>query len=186
MYTVYDNIIPNINLEDLYTKLKLTPGWSFIGHSTTPNDGYTFWHLNLMNDMFFTKTVFNKICKLSNKNFTLLRCYANGQSYGQPGNFHIDGEHTYDYTFLIYINPVWDVKYGGATVFCKSKEGIDTYYEGTSKYEYSTFYPKPNTGLLFCGTTYHMALEPNRHFKDLRITVAYKLKEKCGINSVVE
>ncbi len=177
MFQVFDNVFPNVSINDIYTKIITTPKWSFIGNSNTSKNDYNFWFLDLYNDLYFSKNIFSKINLVTGKKFKLLRCYANGQTYGQSGNFHVDSFEKDDYTFLWYINPEWNAKYGGATVFCKNKELSEQEIGDTTEYEHETFYPKPNTGILFCSTIQHVGLEPTRYFTGLRVTIAFKLKE---------
>jgi Rps23 Pro-64 3,4-dihydroxylase Tpa1-like proline 4-hydroxylase len=177
MYKVFENVFSDININDLYSKVITTPKWSFVGNSNNSKNDYNFWYLDLSNDIFYSKNIFNRINLITGKKFKLLRCYANGQSYGQSGNFHVDSFEKDDYTFLWYINPEWNAKYGGATIFCSDIEESGNEIGNTKLYKHETFYPKPNTGLLFCSTIQHVGLEPTRYFTGLRVTIAFKLKE---------
>jgi hypothetical protein len=66
-------------------------GWRFIGQSM-PNSktGYIFWYMDLVEDQFFTKKFLGRIEQLTGKKFELNRVYANGQTYGMPGDLHSD------------------------------------------------------------------------------------------------
>ncbi len=180
MISVYENIIPSINFKNIYSELKNTPGWSLIGFSSfvSPTDE-KLWYLDLSNNELFTKQIFRKICKVTEKKFKILRCYANGQTSDQSGRFHVDSREDDDYTFLYYVNTEWNVLYGGATVFCNDADHKvnNKDFGDTRNFTHTTFYPKPNTGILFSSNIYHVGLGPTKEFKGLRITVAYKLKE---------
>ena len=99
--------------------------------------------------------------------FNLIRVYANGQTHGLSGNWHQDEEVLSNKfkTFLYYVNPTWDPVWGANTVFTDPVHGV-----------YSQIF-EPNTGLLFNSNIYHVGLEPTRHCRDLRVSIAFKLEE---------
>lgn len=185
MFTIYHNVLPNYDMNKLYSRLRKKREWCF-DLISDPNDSkskFTFWNLWLHNDSFFTETVFNRIQELTNKKFSLLRVYANGQTYGLPGNLHIDMKEEHAYTFLYYVNPVWHVTWGGETVFTEITNKIQNtllkpHERGfTHVGNIHTVFPVPNMGLFYNSNVTHAGLEPTRHFTDLRITVAFKLIE---------
>lgn len=185
MFTIYHNILPNHNMFDLYDNLRKRREWSFdlVSDFSNPKNNYRFWNLRLNDDSFFTDTIFNRIQELTDKKFELLNVSANGQTYGLPGNLHIDMKEENTYTFLYYVNPVWEVTWGGETVFAEIPNKIQnkllkTFDKGfTHVSNTQTIFPVPNMGILFKSNILHAGLEPTRHFKDLRITVAFKLIE---------
>lgn len=145
--------------------------WKFSGYSNRHNtNGYRFWYMNLEEDTFFTKKFLSRIEQLTGKNFEIDRVYANGQTYGLPGDIHRDvDENIYApelyYTLLYYTNPIWDVRWGGSTTVINEDNTVDTIM-----YNH-------NTAILFPSVLNHFSCEPSRHCKDLRVTVAFKLKE---------
>ena len=143
--------------------------WGFLGCSIDSNEGFTIFYMDLSKDIFFTEKMLAKIEKISNKKFDLMRVYANGQTYGLSGSLHKDHESDDDRykTFLYYVNPWWNYVWGGETIFV---ENDNTYKQS----------PIPNTGLLFTSSIPHAGLEPTRHCKELRVTVAFKLMEING------
>ena len=143
--------------------------WQFGGNSTDET-GIRFWHMDLMNDEFFTKTMFDKICKDTEQDWHLARVYANGQTHSLCGHMHqdvVDSPPGKYYTLLYYTNPKWDPTWGGYTVF------IDPETKGTF-----SRYPTPNSMSFFDSSIAHCGLEPTRHCNDLRVTVAFKLVKK--------
>jgi hypothetical protein len=145
--------------------------WKFDGYSTL--QGFTFWYMNLMQDGFFVEHMLNKIKITTKKNFAIGRVYANGQTYGLSGSYHQDTPDNGDIykTFLYYVNPSWKSEWGGSTLFKQDEE----------------VYIQPfisNNAVLFDSTTYHVGLEPTRHYKDLRVTVAFKLKYISDIEEI--
>jgi len=147
--------------------------WEFNGVSEDEH-ALNFWFMNLINDVFFTDYMFNKIKTTTKKDFKILRVYANGQTYGLSGSYHQDitapiptNESAYK-TLLYYVNPIWESKWGGSTLFCHNEE-IYT----------QTFIP--NNAILFDSTIHHVGLEPTRHCNNLRVTVAFKFQEKTNV-----
>jgi Rps23 Pro-64 3,4-dihydroxylase Tpa1-like proline 4-hydroxylase len=143
--------------------------WKFTGFSTLAHQ-FIMWFMELREDNFFTEKLLCKIEELAGKKFEIERVYANGQTHGLPGDFHRDKDlDTYQpelyYTFVYYVNPEWDVRWGGQTVIVTEDGKLDTVY------------PKRNCGILFNSTLLHFGDEPSRHCRDLRVTVAFKLKE---------
>ena len=118
---------------------------------------------------FFTDFSLRRLELLTNTEFELDRVYANGQTHGLSGDLHQDvigGDDSYK-TFLYYVGPTWQPEWGGSTVFYDKQTG-------------SMFsnYPQPNTGVLFNSNIFHQGQEPTRQCKELRVTVAWKLKVK--------
>ena len=83
-------------------------GWQFAGYSQAPSPSPTFWHMKLSDEKLFSEKIFKKIESKTNKRFTLLDVYANGQTNGQDGTWHIDDNQDGTYTFLLYMtcNPI--------------------------------------------------------------------------------
>lgn len=163
---VIDDVLPNEKLETAMKIMENTK-WHY-GHSSRPKD-IKFW-ISIMDDQpFFTKTVFEIIKKHLGDNYDLLTVYANGQTYGLDGTYHIDG-HDEDgtYTFLLYLNHITHdnvEKIGGHTLF---KEG-DTI---------KAVEPILNRGVFFKSTIRHRGLGPSRISNILRTSVAFKLLKK--------
>jgi len=178
---LYKNILPETEFASLYDTLCASPKWSYIGFSAEKK--YTFWNMDLSDETFFSEKMFSIICQLTNLNFQLLRVYANGQTYGLPGDLHYDSNDNADYTFLFYVNKSWHASWGGQTVFCLDENKAINKLKSiedkghTKNNTITSFFPIPNSGILFKSNIAHVGLEPTRHCKELRITVAYKLKK---------
>lgn len=140
--------------------------WTYGENSGTSSQSIFFWSANLMNESFFTKTVFNKIQSHFKMNFELLKVYANGQTYGLDGSFHKDNEHDDYYTFLLYLSFV-------------SLENVDD-FGGYTQFKINNIVhnvePLFNRGVLFSSNIIHRGLAPSRLCNDLRVSVAYKMK----------
>lgn len=139
------------------------PMWRW-GHGSRPISGFytPFWQMNLDEDDFFTKYLFNIIEEKTNQKFDLDTCYCNGHMYGTSGLFHEDWNTEKGRTVLLYANRTWKQEWGGKTVF-----------DLNGKYYYHEFIP--NSVVVFPGLIQHRAETSNRTFSGLRKTVAWKL-----------
>jgi hypothetical protein len=169
----FENVLDNEDYEYVLNKTLLGNEWSFSGISNSDSavkEGFIFWFQNLSETPFFNDNFLSVIENLTNKKFEIIRVYANGQTYGQPGTIHTD---IYDdvyapelyYTFLYYVNPVWDAHWGGQTIVIDENGTVNSVF------------PSRNTACIFPSVLKHLGSEPSRHCGDLRVTVAFKLKE---------
>ena len=130
--------------------------WVFKGFSSEDGIG-KFWYMDLISEPFFANYIFNKIPKGPWK---LERCYANGQTYGQDGDYHQDDITDNSWTFLLYI----------------SKNPVGYHWEGQLMFKDGTFEEyETNKAVLFKGNSWHRGMAPSRFVTDLRISVAWKL-----------
>jgi hypothetical protein len=126
-----------------------------------------FFMMHLTEDPFFREYIKNLIEMRTGKKFKVLRVYANGQAYGQNGEFHQDDQLPGRWTFLLYTNiiPACEIEnWGGETQF-KMEDGIRMQL------------PVPNLGIIFKSNIWHKGMGPARAVNGLRITVAWKLEE---------
>ena len=143
------------------------PKWQF-GHGSYHSSdhrskkGYPFWVMGLEDNLFFTDHLLNIIKEKTNQDYELYDVYANGHTFGTKGSFHVDWNDDRGRTFLFYANDVWDVDWGGKTMFDLGGD-------------YYCHIPNPNSALLFPGMIPHAAEGPTRSFIGLRITIAWKL-----------
>ncbi len=141
------------------------------GHESISEDRIEtpFWSCNLINDEFFAKTILKSIEKHFSKKFKINRIYANAQSFGQDGIYHIDSYNLNDYTFCFYIAKLDNefIEAAGGHLFFKIKD-----------LPYKICYePVFNRGILFPSNYLHKACSFTRYFMDLRICIAWKLEE---------
>jgi hypothetical protein len=158
----YSDFLDNEQHSYVVEKTLFGRNWSFQGKSD--DQGFNFWYMELIEDEFFSNFLFKKIENITGKKFKLDRVYANGQTHGLSGSLHQDTQSTGSKTFLYYVNPFWGYEWAGQTIFVKDND-------------FHTINFIPNTGVLFDSNLYHAGLEPSRHCKKLRVTVAFKMSE---------
>lgn len=153
-YIICSNIIDNNN-------------WKYSGSSGENNVPTKFWYMELKHIPFFYKFFLNRIEEITKKKFKLNRLYANGQTFGLDGGFHIDDSDENSYTFLYYYNDYFDENN-------KSYEHLG-YTQFKLKDNIINIEPIFNRGILFKSNILHRGLAPSRYFQELRITIAFKL-----------
>lgn len=139
--------------------------WKY-GHSSKPV-GIKFWNCKLNDDEFFKTHILKKIEKCFKKKFIIKRVYANGQTYGLDGDYHIDDSDIDTYTFLLYVSNITKENvnsFDGYTLFKKDNKVI-------------CVEPILNRCVLFKSNILHKAMAPSRSANMLRITIAFKLIE---------
>ena len=146
-------------LTKIVEKLK----WSYEGFSTPDKNSNRFWYSELIEHPFFTEWL-SEIERLSNKKFKIDRLYANGQTLGQDGGWHVDSQLDSGYTFLYYLNDYDDVSLIGETYFMVDGEPVG-------------ITPIPNSAVLFHHKYKHKGMAPRKGYNDLRVTIAFKLTE---------
>ena len=142
--------------------------WSFDNWASHEADkGVLCWSLwGLEEETFYKVELLNRINELTGRNFIADRIYANGQSFGQDGVFHVDHAEEGHYTFLYYpteLDPLEVYEYGGETQFIQD--------DGQMYH----VYPFTNTAVIFDGRIWHRGMAPNKWTKKLRMSLAFKL-----------
>ena len=160
----YNDVFSVDDCEKIYHHVN-KPKWSFTGRSNSEGGGSTFWYMDLTGEKFFSEYLLNIIEEKTQQRYKLKDVYANGHTFGTSGSLHIDWDHPKMRTFLFYVNPFWNLHWGGKTVF-----KIDD--------EHHFVIPKPNSAVMFPALIPHYAEGTTRSFENLRITIAWKLKIK--------
>ena len=155
---IIDNFFSENIRKEIYDLLRYGSNWSFTGG----REDRRLWHVDrLEEDIFFNTYLFNIICDELDKDFSIKRIYANGQTANQCGNPHYDDG---DMTFIYYPNPVWKLEDQGHLIFLKSDDEVSNVV---------TY--KSNRAILFPSSIKHYSDAPHRLFSGLRISLAYKL-----------
>jgi SM-20-related protein len=170
------------------------PGWKFGWKSRANTDVYSFWHKHfagaiqpdhlsseraeepydcadeLQRKAPLLHTFWQGLEKTALKGHTLVRCYANGHTYGSDGSLHTDSVSPRSFTSIYYPHERWSPNWGGETVFFNQEETDIV----------ASIYPKPNRLLIFQGTIPHVARGVSRTCPVLRITLMFKTETKDG------
>ena len=94
----------------------------------------------------------------------LLRCYANGQTYGTDSKLHADDMRPNTFTVLYYPMETWRSDWAGETVFWnRETQELDT-----------SIHPKSNRLVIFPSQYWHGARPVSRYCEELRITLMWK------------
>ena len=166
---IYDNFLSTPDIKDCLQIVQESK-WKY-GHTSDNNNimNIPFWYMELNNKDFLKEKIKEKIENISNKKFTVVRLYANGQTYGQDGMFHQDDTSLDSYTFCLYcteISPDISDLVGGHIEFILP--------ESTHSINIKTIF---NRGILFPSHYLHRGTAFNRYVPDLRICIAWKLRE---------
>lgn len=156
----FDNFLKAEELVLIQKEIEPLP-WYFSGGSLDDENSIRFWYKEIIDtnaclilkkhleDGFQTKVKIN-------------RAYVNGQAHGQSGDWHQDVLEFYDNTFsLVFFLKEWPPEYGGHLMI-KTEDDV------------LSFLPKRNRAVIFHSNLIHMGLEPSRHCKKQRESIAVK------------
>jgi hypothetical protein len=164
----HHNFFDEADFQEIKNKTGYGSKWQY-GHSSYGQEHplrhtcVPFWKIDFADDTFFTDHLLNKIQQKLGESYLLHNVYANGHTYGQDGSMHVDANDDRGKTLLLYVNPIWDLTWGGSTHFFLN--------EG----EIHSVVPEANKAVFFPGTIRHCAAPITRAFKFLRVTLAFKL-----------
>lgn len=172
------NQISNFLDDDVYLELldyvaKITydeefPGWKLVGKSNIQSPSL-FWNKDVLDEPLFSEKIFSiskqKIHNLFGENVKLSSVYFNGQTFGQQGYIHPDEFDESYRTLLMYCNLTkeWNKNWGGGTIF--------DYGDKTE-----IVMPNYNSAVYFKSCIFHAAQSMSPLCKELRVSLAYKLK----------
>lgn len=156
------------------------PIWQY-GRVTNPDvwdeDTTVFWQADLtLNQLVGEQAFYEIIDKLNttdsttqNYQFKLYSAIAGGKTFGLDGGIHTDKDIEFNnmgdgfMTFCFFPNQEWNPEWGGEFQFFDQEGNI-----------IATYYPKPNTCLVFDSNIPHRGLAPNRDCKKLRMYISFK------------
>lgn len=128
-----------------------------------------FWTMNLTDEIFFSQYLKEIIENKISKKLELFRVYANGQTFGQDGTYHIDNEDDNTFTFCLYATKInkKDAQFSDGYIHIKIPN---------EKYIIS-IEPIQNRGVFFPSNLIHKGCSFSRYIADMRICIAWKMKE---------
>jgi SM-20-related protein len=181
--SVYDKVLSESQAETLYTHFANCKEWSF-GHKSinntmtasiphwsiyyhmedleegTPRDQVNFTNTNIQ--ALFESLYENGIIPQSAR---LLRCYANGHTYGIDGNIHYDDKRPNTITVIYYPMRHWSVDWGGETIF----------WDREKREIIKSVIPKNNRLVVFPAAHWHGVRPMSRYAETtLRVTLMFK------------
>jgi Rps23 Pro-64 3,4-dihydroxylase Tpa1-like proline 4-hydroxylase len=171
---LYD-LIPEDYLDKIYLYGTTIGKWN-LQSSSTEFKNKKFLQMDI-NDNPLTKSIIKILETHLNKKFHLHRCYLNGQFFGIPGAPHVDSIDKHEYTFLLYLNPNWEITWGGQTIFFDKSYDVERKEMITHTQNVKTYYPNKKLSLFFPGNIEHYAECPSKDCDELRISMAFKLME---------
>lgn len=188
-----DNVLREDQRKKLYDFLAGS-GWKFGWKSRPDGNEFSFWHKHfagairpdhpaldrhdepydcaeeLSRAAPLLHTFWLGLAKTVLKGHTLVRCYANGLSYGSDGALHTDSVASNSFTTIYYPHDRWSPNWGGETVF----------FDQDEEDVVAAIYPKPNRLVTFQGTIPHVARGVSRMCPVLRITLMFKTELRDG------
>lgn len=171
--------------DDLFTKEELgavrffidKANWSY-GWPSNTDMPYGHWNVD------FTKTTKDNPTDVANRlppvltplwqklnaqlfggNAKLTRCYSNRHTFGTEGYIHTDTKRDEDMTCLVYMDPEWDVNWGGETSF----------YSTDLKQVVKSEIPQYGKAVVFKGNIPHCAKPVSRTCPQVRTTLMFKV-----------
>ena len=172
MIKVIDYVCNEKEIEFFYAEFRDNMSWTFRGEALD-NTNWRKFHMFLKKQDSVHSKLFNKSDELFKKNLPsfsetheIKNNYASGYLYGTHHEIHKD----YDkggFTVMFYLNKIWDVSYGGETIFVNNLGDIT-----------NSIIPKPGRVAIFDGSIPHAAREVSRICVELRMVATFKYGHK--------
>lgn len=189
--TIADGVLDEPRRKEIFDFLS-QPGWQFGWKSDPKADPYAFWHKHFAGSVHpdhFLKEghgrqydsaeelqrnapliheMWEHLRETTLSGHVLIRCYANGHTFGSDGSVHTDLLVEHSFTSVYYPHQRWEPNWGGETVlFDKDKSDIVV-----------SVYPRPNRLATFRGTIPHVARGVSRVCPVMRITLMFKTERR--------
>jgi len=171
LFLILDKVFSDATIDTLYGHFRDSKAWKFIGEGNDNSNWRKFTYLlkkkNKIDNILFFKA--NEILRNNGlqDSTKLIRAYASGNIYGTVHDIHKDdGATNYNeiITIMFYLNKVWDMSYGGETIFLSPDQ----------QEILNSVIPKPGRAVLFDGAIPHGAREVGRQCIELRMVVSFK------------
>ena len=154
-------------------------------------DSHLYWSLNLYGEEYgenkiihnnFKKNEVKLLWDYFSSRFNvdinhLETCYINVLSYGLEAHPHTDFQDKNSTTVILYLCEAWNCYWSGETVFFKNKwvnnPSDESFYNNEIV---KSVLPRKNRIVLFEGNIVHSVRPLSKTYKDLRLTLMFKLK----------
>ena len=172
MIQILDNVFNNKDIDTFYGEFRDFTAWKFTGGVGEKNwrkfdlildkEHPVHYKLFKKSDEIFKKTLpslaSTHSCKYN---------YASGYVFGTHHEIHSDYPKDWGYTVMFYLNKIWDISYGGETIFINNIGDIT-----------NSVIPKPGRAVIFDGSIPHVAREVSRICVELRMVATFKYEHK--------
>jgi SM-20-related protein len=178
-YRIHDDVLPD-DQRKLVNNFLRDGGWTFGWKSQDKTDSFSFWHRHFggyregngepydceheIAPIPIILAFWRHLADGLLQGHRLIRCYANGVTYGSDGTTHTDSPLPGTYTTVYYPHPRWHPDWAGETVLFNSARNDIL----------ASVYPRPNRLLVFDGTIPHVARGVSRTCPVLRVTLMFK------------
>lgn len=183
-FRMQDNVLPDQRRQEINQFLH-TGGdapWQFGWKSRGKTDAFSFWHRHFagykpsggeaaaydcepeLEPFPLIAAFWNDLAAGILKDHRLIRCYANGHTYGSDGTVHTDTSLPRTYTCIYYPHKHWEPNWAGET----------TFFDRARTDIVASVYPKPNRMVIFDGRIPHAARGVSRLCPALRVTLIFK------------
>jgi len=179
MIKVIDNVFDEKEIDFFYGEFRDNMSWAFIGGANDESNWRKF-HMFLKKDNPVHSKLFNKSDELFKKTLPSFsethklkssseyaNAYASGYLYGTHHQIHTDYQKNTGFTVMFYLNKIWDISYGGETIFINDIGDIT-----------NSIIPKPARVVIFDGSVPHAAREVSRICVELRMVATFKYERK--------
>jgi len=175
-----NDLLPVPLIANLDSVIKNT-GWNY-GWKSNPTVAYSHWNMGFSQRMRENgidisseligpvADAWNYIKTLHFPDHSLLRCYANGHTYGVEGYPHTDSLRLADKTLIVYMNNLWKREWGGETLIYNNDNIVHAEL------------PRRNKALVFPGHMWHTSRGVTRICPELRISLMFKIVDNKNVD----
>ena len=156
-----DSFLDKIDFKKVVDRT-VNASWNIQRSISTNEEHFDFLYLDVSNEEFYNKYLFDKVKQHLDGEYKLQRIYFNGQWSGREGNFHNDN---CDVTVLFYVSD-YEYGWGGFTEIM------------TSSTSPTIIHPLQNRLLIFPGRIMHKGYSFSYQTCPMRISLAFKLHNK--------
>ena len=160
MIKIYDYLFPDELIVEGFNYFKKYQDWDYLADSPTTNANASIGKVFTNN---FEPIVYKFIDYLEDKVFG--KCLYNCFNYGDSPKPHIDSHSKDGITYLIYLNPFWQIDWAGETIFIGDDNEIIT-----------SITPKPGRLIKFTSNILHCARPPVRDAIESRYSLVFQTK----------
>ena len=159
---IVDNFLDRIDLKKVQQRLEYPAKWKVQRSDPTKKEHLEFIMLDVSNEEFYNKYLFDKVKQHLDGEYKLDRVYFNGQWSGREGSFHND---LCDITVLFYVSD-YEYGWGGFT---------EVMTAATSP---TIIHPLQNRLFIFPGRIVHKGYSFCYQSCPMRVSLAFKLNTK--------